>query len=132
VGVQHAFERRDVGAIAEWNGPWFDWDAARKNSLDVGAANAYAQLGWRMPLGPTTAMRFSASAGLTVLLFEKVSTRVGQVNPDVGIGLGEVIFARENGRDLSVCFADFALPVTQLRGWPFFYPQWRSTVTHRF
>jgi hypothetical protein len=132
VGVQHVFSRWDVGAIAEWNGPWFDWDAAGKNSLDLGAANAYAQLGWRMPLGPTTAMRFSASAGLTMLLFEKVSTRVGQINPYVGIGLGEVIFARDEGRDLSVCFADFALPVTQLRGWPFFYPQWRSTLTYRF
>jgi hypothetical protein len=77
-------------------------------------------------------MCWSASAGLTVLLFEKVSTRVGQINPYMGIGLGEVIFAKSEGRDWSICFADFALPVTQLRGWPFFYPQWRSTLSYRF
>lgn len=84
LGARYAVSNRWLfGLDAEYN-PWFDIEAGR---VARGAFNGYLTVIYRHEIGRHWALRITANAGVSVLLFDLVGAPKGSVGPMVGTNL---------------------------------------------
>jgi hypothetical protein len=129
-GVRYQFESQWlVGLDAEWN-PFYQTHRTR---FTEGTANAYFTLirRWLMRFERTT-LRTTLNLGASYLLYDLVGAPAGSIGPFVGVSfLGLEWKALRN---LYFIFepTTIAVPVPQLAGAPFGYPQYRFTIALQF
>lgn len=111
------------GLDSEWN-PWISVQDARIRS---GAFNQSFVSILRYDLGPV-ALRMTARAGISVLLYDLYSASAGSVGPLFGVNILGLEVPLSRSLKLIVDPADLAVAVPSLRAAPLVHRQYRLTV----
>lgn len=113
-----------VGLDAEWN-PWTSLQTWRIRS---GVLNVFASGTWRSPVSNALALRVTARAGVSALLFDMYGAPSGSVGPYLGLSLLalEVVLASNTALVLEP--ADVVVTVPHVTGIPYIRRQYRATV----
>jgi len=114
------------GLDAEWN-PWFAVNGA--STIRAGAFNAYATAIVRIPLAyERFDLRTTVNLGTSTLLIDLYGAPRGSTGPFVGIHPLGLEWALSRRAFLIFDPLGYALPVPQVQGVPFAFPQYRATV----
>lgn len=126
IGLRYRFNANwQVGADAEYN-PWFSLSSGNVRS---GSFNAYATGVLRFPMQfDNVNLRTTVQFGMSRMLFDLPGVPNGSTGLFVGLNLLGVDI--ELGRSLYLIInpAHIAVPIPQLEGVPFAYPQYRVTL----
>jgi len=117
-------ERWLLGLDTEWN-PWVALETGRARA---GSFNAYVTLSFRVPLHTDFALRTSAQAGASLLLFDVYGAPRGSLGPYLGLSLVGLELALSRSVRLILEPASVALPIPHVAGIPLAHRQYRAGV----
>jgi hypothetical protein len=114
------------GLDAEWN-PWFAVNGATR--VRAGAFNGYATAILRVPLSyERFDLRATANVGTSTLLIDLYGAPQGSTGLFVALSPVGVEWAVSERLFVILDPLGYALPIPQLHGVPFAYPQYRATI----
>ena len=113
-----------LGLDAEWN-PWWSLKTWRARA---GVLNVYATFVWRSPVSTLLALRVTAHAGISTLLFDMHGAPSGSVGPYLGLSLLGLEVALASKIALVLEPADVVITIPHLTGIPYIRRQYRATV----
>ncbi|HYJ10211.1 MAG TPA: hypothetical protein VEX18_14410, partial [Polyangiaceae bacterium] len=114
-----------VGLDVEWN-PWASLETWR---VREGVLNVYASAAWRSPVSTTLALRVTAHAGLSTLLFDMYGAPSGSVGPYLGLSLLGLEVRLGPNLALVLEPADVVVTIPNLTGIPYIRRQYRATIS---
>jgi hypothetical protein len=115
-----------LGLDGEWN-PWFAVNGA--SSIRAGAFNGYATVIARVPLAyQRFDLRASGNLGVSTLLIDLYGAPRGSTGLFAGLSPLGVEWSISRRLILVVSPLGYAVPIPQLHGAPFAFPQYRATV----
>jgi hypothetical protein len=118
-----------VGIDGEWN-PWFSRATKRFRS---GTTNVYGTLVVRFPMDyERVNLRSTLQLGVSRMNFALYGVPKGTVGPYIGFNLVGLDFELSRGIYFIFDAAHIAIPIPQLSGVPFGYPQYRVTAGFQF
>ncbi len=123
------FEKWMIGFDVEWN----PYVAVAQTKVRSGSGNAYFSLIRRYQLVRASVnIRTTASVGASMLLFDLVGADKYSMGPYVGLSFLGVEWKAARGFYVTVDPTYIALPVPNIVGVPFMYPQYRFLVGIEF
>jgi hypothetical protein len=126
VGLRYRLTNRLLfGADAEYN-PWFSLDAGE---MAPGAMNFYGSVIYRYVQTSSFELRSSVQVGTSTILFDLVGVDKGTTGLYLGSSLLAVGVQLSSRSKLIIDPASIAMPTPQVRGMPFAYRQYRTTVS---
>jgi hypothetical protein len=130
LGVRYRFnEHWIVGVDGEYN-PWFSISA---REFRPGAVNVFATGIARFPLKfQRVNLRSTLQLGVSRVLFDLYGVPEGSVGPYIGFNLLGVDIELARSVYLVINPAHIAIPIPQIEGVPFAYPQYRFTLALQF
>lgn len=118
-----------LGADGEWN-PFVSF---RDRDVQAGVLNFYGTAVARVPLKfQRVNLRSSFHVGVSRLMFDLYAAPEGSVGPFLGFSLLGIDYEVSPSIYIVVDPANVAIPVPQLEGVPFSYPQYRFTLGLQF
>ena len=113
-----------AGLDAEWN-PWASMETAR---VQPGALNIYATGVFRAPVNASLALRITAHAGISTLLFDMYGAPSGSIGPYFGLSLLGLEVPLSHNLILTLEPADVAIAIPHISGIPYARRQYRATL----
>jgi hypothetical protein len=114
-----------IGLDAEWN-PWI---GGGFKDLRAGSINAYATIIFRIPMrAETLNLRMTLQLGASRIMFDLVGVAEGSIGPYVGLNVLGVEWKFAEDLFLVIDPAHISVPIPQVTGVPFAFPQYRVTL----
>jgi hypothetical protein len=114
-----------LGLDAEWN-PWI---GGNLDEFRSGSVNVYATLIFRIPMrAETLNLRSTLQLGASRIMFDLVGVAEGSIGPYVGVNVLGVEWAFADEVALVIDPAHISIPMPQITGVPFLFPQYRVTL----
>jgi hypothetical protein len=118
-----------AGVDGEYN-PWFSW---RSGDVRPGSVNVFATGILRFPLSlQRVNLRSTLELGVSRIMFALYGVPEGSVGPYIGFNLLGLDIELTRSLYLIVNPAHIAIPIPQVEGVPFAYPQYRFTLGFQF
>jgi hypothetical protein len=123
-GRKHGLGRWGVGVDAEWN-PFYSTTTGR---TAPGTFNLFALALFTWHETPTYQLRSTAHVGMSILLFELIGVDKGATGLYLGTSLLGVSIRLDDRWHWLIEPSQFAMPMPQLTGFPYYYRQYRITT----